>query len=212
MSYSRITDRIADELEAIVGKGFVTRDPEKLESCSRDETTTLMADERYMPEIIAAPANAAQAAEIMKLANREHIPVTPRAGGTGLSGGALPLFGGIVLTDERMNKIIEIDEANMTAVVEPGVITNDINLAAAEKGLAYYGYPMSVLSCHIGGNIAENAGGGNAVKYGVTMRYVLGLEVVTPTGQILELGGKIMKDVSGYSLKELFVKIGRAHV
>lgn len=205
MSYAKVTDRVAEELAAIVGAAFVTRDPEKLESCSRDETTTLMADERYMPEIVAAPANAAQVAAIMKLADREHIPVTPRAGGTGLSGGALPLFGGIVLTDERLNRIIEIDEANMAAVVEPGVITNDINLAAAEKGLAYYGYPMSVLSCHIGGNIAENAGGGNAVKYGVTMRYVLGLEVVTPTGAILELGGKVMKDVSGYSLKELFV-------
>lgn len=205
LEYGKVTKEIIVELERITDKSRVWTTEEKLESCSRDETPTLKAEERYLPEAVIAPASAAEVSKILKLANRYKIPVTPRGGGTGLSGGALPLYGGIVISDENLCRIIEIDEENMAAVVEPGVITNDINVAAAERGLAYTGYPMSVMSCHIGGNIAENAGGGNAVKYGVTMRYVLGLEVVLPTGEILNLGGKLLKDVSGYSLKELFV-------
>ena len=205
MEYGIITDEILAELAEIAGPAHVWTAEEKLEACSRDETTTLRASERYLPDAVVAPASAQEVSEILKLANRHVIPVTPRGGGTGLSGGALPVCGGIVISDERLNRIIEIDAENLVAVTEPGVITSEINAAAAEKGLAYTGYPMSVLSCHIGGNIAENAGGGNAVKYGVTMRYVLGLEVVLPTGEILTLGGKLMKDVSGYSLKELFV-------
>lgn len=204
MNYGKLTQENIGELRDIVGERYVWTTEEKLVSCSRDETTTLGADERYLPNVVVAPADAGEVSKILKLANRCLLPVTPRGGGTGLTGGALPIFGGIVISDERMNRIIEIDEKNLVAVVEPGVITNEINTAAMEKGLWYAGYPMSVLSCHIGGNIAENAGGGNAVKYGTTIRYVLGLEVVTPTGQILELGGKLMKDVTGYSLKELF--------
>lgn len=204
MRYGKLTGDDIAELRSIVGAGAVWTNEEKLLSCSRDETTTLRPDERFLPNAVVAPSDARQVSEILKLANRRLIPVTPRGGGTGLSGGALPVYGGIVLTDERMNKIIEIDEKNLVAVVEPGVITSEINIAANEKGMWYAGYPMSVLSCHIGGNIAENAGGGNAVKYGTTIRYVLGLEVVTPTGDILGIGGKLMKDVSGYSLKELF--------
>jgi len=206
MKYNKVTERILNELREIAGSANVWTVEEKLRACSRDESTSMIgSDERYMPEVVVAPKDASQVSLIMKLANRARIPVTPRGGGTGLSGGALPLFGGIIITDERMNKIIEIDSENMTATVEPGVITSEINAAAAEKKLWYAGYPMSTESCHIGGNIAENAGGGNAVKYGVTMRYVLGLEVVIPTGEILCLGGKLMKDVSGYNLKELFV-------
>jgi glycolate oxidase len=106
---------------------------------------------------------------------------------------------------DRMNQILEIDEDNMMVVVEPGVITNDINDAIADKGLFYAGYPMSVETCFIGGNVAENAGGGKAIKYGVTERYVMGLEVVTPTGEIMNLGGKRVKDVTGYNLKQLMV-------
>ncbi|MDO4559849.1 MAG: FAD-binding oxidoreductase [bacterium] len=205
MEYGIITDEILAALADIVGVAHLWTTEEKREACSRDETTTLRASERYLPDAVVAPASAREVSEILKLACRHRIPVTPRGGGTGLSGGALPIYGGIVVSDERLNHIIEIDAENLVAVTEPGVITSEINAAAAEKGLAYTGYPMSVLSCHIGGNIAENAGGGNAVKYGVTMRYVLGLEVVLPTGEILALGGKLMKDVSGYSLKELFV-------
>lgn len=206
MAYAKVTGEIVEELSRIAGAANVWTSEEKLRACSRDESTSMIKrEEYYLPEAVVAPRDASEVSLILKLANRCLIPVTPRGGGTGLSGGALPLFGGIVISDERMNKIIEIDAENMTATVEAGVITSEINAAAAEKGLWYAGYPMSLESCHIGGNVAENAGGGNAVKYGVTMRYVLGLELVTPTGEILELGGKLMKDVSGFSLKELFV-------
>ena len=205
MGYGAVTEKIILELAEIAGASHVWTTEENREACSRDETTTLRPEERFMPDVVVAPSSAREVSEILQTANKYKIPVTPRGGGTGLSGGALALRGGIVISDERLNRIIEIDEENMAVVTEPGVITSEINAAAAEKGLAYTGYPMSVLSCHIGGNVAENAGGGNAVKYGVTMRYVLGLEVVLPTGEILTLGGKLMKDVSGYSLKELFV-------
>ena len=205
MAYGKVTQKVISELAGIVGDSYVWTTEEKREACSRDETTTLAPEERFLPDAVVAPSSASEVSAILKTACRYRIPVTPRGGGTGLSGGALPVMGGIVISDERLNRIIEIDEKNMVAVTEPGVITSEINAAAEAKGLAYRGYPMSVLSCHIGGNIAENAGGGNAVKYGVTIRYVLGLEVVLPTGEILNLGGKLTKDVSGYSLKELFV-------
>jgi glycolate oxidase len=133
------------------------------------------------------------------------IPVTPRGAGSGLSGGAVPVYGGIVLSLERMNRILEVDLANLVAVVEPGVVTSEINVAVREHGLFYAGYPMSLETCFIGGNVAENAGGGRAIKYGVTGRYVLGLETVLPTGEIVQLGGKRVKDVTGYDLLHLMV-------
>jgi glycolate oxidase len=202
MNYNKVTPAIVSQLIEIVGEKYVLTNEEKLSSYSHDETP-----ERYahMPEVAVQTQNAEQIAEIVKLANRELIPITPRGAGTGLSGGAIPVFGGIVISFERMNRIIEIDYANMTAVVEPGLITNEINVAIEGSGLFYAGYPMSVLSCTIGGNIAENAGGGKAIKYGVTDRYVLGLELVTPTGEIVQLGGKLIKDVTGYNLKQLVV-------
>ena len=141
----------------------------------------------------------------MKLANRERIPVTPRGAGSGLSGGAVPVCGGIVLLTDRMNRILEIDRENMMAVVEPGVITSAINEHVNPLGLFYAGYPMSIETCSIGGNVAENAGGGKAVKYGVTSRYVTGLEIVTPTGEVVQLGGKLVKDVTGYNLIQLML-------
>jgi glycolate oxidase len=202
-NYSRVTKNIVDELIRIIGDRFVITDTEKLEPYSHDE----VAEKEYasMPEVVVKPKTAQEIAEIVKLANRELIPITPRAAGSGLSGGAVPVFGGIVLSVERMNQIIEVDEDNMMVVVEPGVITNEINNAVADKGLLYAGYPMSVETCFIGGNIAENAGGGKAIKYGVTERYVMGLEVVTPTGEIIQLGGKRVKDVTGYNIKQLMV-------
>ena len=158
-----------------------------------------------MPEVVVRPRTADEIAAIVKLANRQHIPVTPRGAGSGLSGGAVPLFGGILLSCDRMNQILEIDTANMVAVVEPGVVTAEINNRLAGTGLFYAGYPMSLETCYIGGNVAENAGGGKAVKYGVTDRYVLGLEVVTPTGEIVQMGGKLVKDVTGYNFVKLMV-------
>ncbi|NLC53853.1 MAG: FAD-binding protein [Firmicutes bacterium] len=203
MKYNSVSTDIIAELKAIVGEKNVILDPEKMEAYSHDETPT--AQYGRMPEVVVTPVNSAQIAEIMKLANKRLVPVTPRGAGSGLSGGAIPKFGGIVLSVEKMNRIIEIDYKNMMAVVEPGVVTNEVNELIAKEGLFFAGYPMSLESCYIGGNIAENAGGGRAVKYGVTGRYIMGLEVVLPTGEILELGGKRVKDVTGYDLKQLFI-------
>jgi glycolate oxidase len=203
-NYNPMTSEDARELAGIVGEAHVVwRDAEKLEACSHDETP----DRRWarMPEAVAHPRTAGEIAAIMKLANRRLIPVTPRGAGSGLSGGAVPLHGGIVLHLDRMDRILEIDRENMMAVVEPGVVTNEINEALRPAGLFYPGYPMSLETCHIGGNVAENAGGAKAVKYGVTGRYVLGLEVVTPTGDVVQLGGKRVKDVTGYDLVQLMV-------
>lgn len=202
--YSPVTPAIVAELCEIVGeKNVLYGDPEKLAGYSHDE----VADPTiaHLPEVVVKPASAAEIAQIMRLANRDRVPVTPRGAGSGLSGGAVPIYGGILLSVERMNRILEIDRANMTVTVEPGVVTNEINEAVKEDGLFYAGYPMSVETCFIGGNVAENAGGGKAVKYGVTSRYVMGLEVVLPTGEIIRLGGKRVKDVTGYNLLQLMI-------
>ena len=202
--YNPVTQKIADELKGIVGEKYlVYADAEKLEPYSHDEIV-----ERYyahMPEAMVRPRTAAEIAAIMKLANRENIPVTPRGAGSGLSGGAVPLCGGIVLLCDRMNEILEIDTENLMIAVEPGVVTADINEKLAGTGLFYAGYPMSLETCYVGGNVAENAGGGKAIKYGVTNRYVLGIEMVTPTGEIVMYGGKLVKDVTGYSMVQLMV-------
>ncbi len=203
MSYRPVTDEIVNQLKEIVGIKNVILDKEKLESYSHDETPV----EQYahMPEVVVTPRSSAEISKIVKLANKELIPVTPRGAGSGLSGGAIPEYGGIVISVEKMNKVIEIDYDNMMMVLEPGVITNNVNEEIAKKGLFFAGYPMSVESCYIGGNIAENAGGGKAVKYGVTGRYIMGLEIVTPTGEIVQFGGKRVKDVTGYDLKQLII-------
>ncbi len=203
MKYNPVARETIDELIEITGKKNVITNKEKMEAYSHDETPA----EQYghMPEVVVTPETTEEIAKIVKLANRDLIPITPRGAGSGLSGGAIPVFGGIVLSVEKMNRIIEIDYNNMMIVLEPGVVTNEVNEQVAEKGLFFAGYPMSVETCYIGGNIAENAGGGKAIKYGVTGRYVMGLEVVTPAGEIVELGGKRVKDVTGYDLKQLII-------
>jgi glycolate oxidase len=203
-SFAPVTPAVVAELRAIAGESHVIYgEPERMEDYGRDETVGF--GYRHMPDAVVLPGSAEEIAAIMRLANRERVPVTPRGAGSGLSGGAVPICGGIVLSLARLNRILEIDAANLVAVVEPGVITNDINDAAREYGLFHAGYPMSVEMCSIGGNIAENAGGGRAVKYGVTGRYVLGLEVVLPTGEIVQMGGKRVKDVTGYDMVHLMV-------
>lgn len=201
--YNPVKKEIVEELIRISGDRNVIIDKDKMQAYSHDETP----EEQYahMPEVVVTPKSAEEIAEIVKLANRELIPVTPRGAGSGLSGGAIPEFGGIVLSFEKMNRILETDYDNMMMVLEPGVITNEVNERISGKGLFFAGYPMSIETCFIGGNVAENAGGGRAVKYGVTGRYVLGLEIVTPTGAIVELGGKRVKDVTGYDLKQLII-------
>ena len=203
-SYQAITPRIAEELQEIVGRrNVIFGDPDQLERYSHDE----VADPHYahMPEVVVKPDSAEEVSRIMKLANQERIPVTPRGAGSGLSCGAVPVFGGIVISLERMNRVLEIDPGNMMITVEAGMVTNQINVILEEYGLFYAGYPMSLETCFIGGNVAENAGGGKAIKYGVTDRYVHGLEVVLPTGEIVQFGGKRVKDVTGYNLVRLMV-------
>jgi glycolate oxidase len=202
--YNKVTPPIIKELQSIVGnRNIIHRDSEELEKYSHDE----IPDRHYacMPDVVVKPITAEEISKILRLANRENIPVTPRGAGSGLSGGAVPVCGGIVLSTERMNKVLEIDPANMMITVEAGIVTNQINAILEEYGLFYAGYPMSLETCFIGGNVAENAGGGKAIKYGVTDRYVHGLEVVLPTGEIVQLGGKRVKDVTGYDLLHLMV-------
>lgn len=202
--YHPLTPELIDELCNIVGeRNVIHDDTEKLEVYAKDE----LPGKRYahLPEAVVKPTSTEEVAAVMRLANQNLIPVTPRGAGTGLAGGAIPMYGGILLSLERMNHILEVDVANLVVVVEPGVVTNEINVASAEFGLFYAGYPMSLLSCFIGGNVATNAGGGKAVKYGVTSRYVLGLEVVLPNGEIVQFGGKLFKDVVGYNMVQLMV-------
>jgi glycolate oxidase len=200
--YNHITPRIVEMLATIVGSEYVIYgDKDKLEPYSHDEVPG--AEYRHMPEAAVRPRTTEQISAIMKLANTEMIPVTPRGAGSGLSGGAVPVCGGIVLLCDRMNEILDFDPENMMITVEPGIISNEINEYLKPHGLFYAGYPMSLETCFIGGNVAENAGGGKAVKYGVTNRYVLGLEVVMPGGDIVEFGGKLIKDVTGYNMAQL---------
>jgi glycolate oxidase len=202
--YRSVSPAIAQELRDIVGESYVIYDdPTAMQDYAHDEVAG--EEHAHMPEAVVKPGRADEVSQVLKLANRERVPVTPRGAGSGLSCGAVPVYGGIVLSVERMNRILEIDCENMVAVVEPGVVTNEINDAIEEYGLFYAGYPMSVELCFVGGNVAENAGGGRAIKYGVTGRYVLGLEVVLPTGDIVQLGGKRVKDVTGYDLIHLLV-------
>ncbi|MBN1657224.1 MAG: FAD-binding protein [Anaerolineae bacterium] len=192
---------MVDALRRIAGDGDVLVDGEALERYSHDETVGLRAD----PEVVVRVTSAAQVAEVFKLAQRERIPVTPRGAGYGLSGGAVPVHGGIVLSTEKMNRILEIDARNLMVTVEPGVITGDIHRAVEAEGLFYPPDPASLDSCSIGGNIAEGAGGPRAVKYGTTRDYVCGLEAVLPSGEIITCGGKLVKNVTGYSLLHLLI-------
>jgi len=185
----------------IVGDPFVFVDEESLLSYSHDETETLS----YLPEVVIKPRTVNEISDIMKLCNANKIPVTPRGAGTGLSGGALPQLGGVLLSTERMNSILKIDERNLQIITEPGVITETLQNAVKEKGLFYPPDPSSRGSCFIGGNIAENSGGPKAVKYGVVRDYVLNLEVVLPSGEIIWTGANVLKNSTGYNLTQLVV-------
>ena len=164
-------------------------------------------DDRYAqtPIAVVFPTSTAQVSDLMKWANQTGTAVTPRGGGSGLAGAAIPTAGGIVCSFEKMNRIIEIDADNMMVVVEPGVVTSQLDERLKPHGLFFAGYPMSEDICCIGGNVAENAGGGRAVKYGTTAAYVVGAEVVTPRGTVLQLGGKRLKDVTGYNMLQLMI-------
>ncbi len=204
LNYNKVSLNIVNEIREIAGyNNVIFEDKEKLENYACDESGEFYF---HMPEVVVKVKSAQEISKIMQLANRENIPITPRGAGSGIAGSAVPLYGGIVISLENMNKIIEIDNINMLVVSESGVITNDICKAVADKGLFYAGYPMSVESSFIGGNVATNAGGGTVIKYGNTGHHVLGLEVVLPTGEILELGGKRRKDTNGYNLVQFIVQ------
>ena len=158
-----------------------------------------------LPWAVVRPGSSREISELLRLANRERFPIVPRGAGTGMSGGAVPVQGGVVLSVERMNHILEIDEQDFVAVVEPGVITGDLQREVESRGLFYPPDPASRKFCTLGGNVAECAGGLRAVKYGVTKDYVLGLEVVLPTGEIINTGARTVKSVAGYDLTKLMV-------
>ncbi|MCO5236732.1 MAG: FAD-binding protein [Chitinophagaceae bacterium] len=185
----------------IVGEAHVYTEEETLNQYGHDETEQLS----YLPEIVIKPRTAVEISEILKICNKELIPVTPRGAGTGLSGGALPYKGGVVISTERMNRILQIDEQNLQVITEPGVITGVLQEAVKEKGLFYPPDPASRDSCFIGGNIAENSGGPRALKYGVVKDYVLNLEVVLPDGSIIWTGANVLKNATGYNLTQLIV-------
>lgn len=196
-----ITPEIIQKLQNIVGEAYVFTDEETRNHYGHDETE----DYVFPPNVVVKPGSAQEVAAIMKLANEHYTAVVPIGGRTGLSGGALCILKGIGLSTERLNKIIEIDEKNGQVITEPGVITQVLRDAVAEKGLFYPVDPSSMGSCFIGGNIAENAGGARAVKYGVTKDYVLNLEVVLPNGEIIWTGANTLKNSTGYNLTQLMV-------
>ena len=185
----------------IVGDAYVFVDEESLNNYAHDETENL----HFLPDIVIKPRTVQEISQIMIICNEHKIPVTPRGAGTGLSGGALPHLGGVLLSMERMNSILEIDERNLQVTTEPGVITEVLQNAVKEKGLFYPPDPSSRGSCFIGGNIAENSGGPKAVKYGVVKDYVLNLEIVLPTGEIMWTGANVLKNSTGYNLTQLIV-------
>ncbi|MBC7642813.1 MAG: FAD-binding protein [Flavobacterium sp.] len=197
----QITPEILISLENILGKEYVFTDQETRDHYGHDETEDFV----FPPAVVVKPADSKDISEILKLANFYKIPVTAIGGRTGLSGGALCIHKGIGLSTERLNKIIKIDEQNLQVIVEPAVITQVLREAVAEKGLFYPPDPSSQGSCWIGGNVAENAGGARAVKYGVTKDYVLNLEVVLANGEIICTGANTLKNSTGYNLTQLMV-------
>jgi glycolate oxidase len=199
MPFTEVSNAIINQFEAIVGVENVIIDVEKRYAYAHDETE----DYSFLPDVVLKPGSPGEISQIMKLCNERSIPVTPRGGGTGLSGGALPVEKGVVISMERFNKILNIDELNLQATVEPGVITEVFQNAVKEKGLFYPPDPASRGSCFIGGNVSENSGGPKAVKYGVTRDYVLNLEVVLPTGDIIWTGANVLKNSTGYNLTQL---------
>lgn len=200
MNTTILSQEMTAQLETIVGQSFFFIDEPTRHHYGHDETE----DYNFPPSVVAKPGTAQEIAAIMKLANTYKVPVVPIGGRTGLSGGALSIHNGIGLSMERFTKI-EIDEKNLQAIVEPAVITQVFREAAFEKGLFYPPDPSSQGSCTIGGNVAENAGGARAVKYGVTKDYVLNLEVVLPTGEIIWTGANTLKNSTGYNLTQLMV-------
>ena len=203
--YTPVSSKVLSDLASILGPANIATDPGKIETYSRDEVAPHLWSEKRLAEVICFPESTEQVSALLRYANKHLIPVTPRGAGTGLSGGAVPAFKGIVLSFEKMNHILEVDLENLTITVEPGVVTSEINRTATDHGLLYAGDPCSGDASYIGGNVAENAGGNKVVKYGPTGSHVLGLEVVLADGSVSWFGGKRRKDVTGYDFAHLMV-------
>jgi glycolate oxidase len=195
-----ITSTLLSDLEAIVGRDYVRTADDARETYGADALKR-----GHPPDAVVLPDGTDQVAAIVRLCAAARVPIVPRGAGTGYTGGAVPIRGGIVISLERMNRILEIDEDNLVAVVEPNVITGDLQEAVERVGLFYPPDPASLKQSVIGGNVAECAGGPRAFKYGTTKQYVLGLQAVLPTGEIVETGGKVVKNVVGYDLTHLLV-------
>ncbi|PIX23931.1 MAG: glycolate oxidase subunit GlcD, partial [Deltaproteobacteria bacterium CG_4_8_14_3_um_filter_43_13] len=195
-----IERRVVDKIKRIVGKEHVHSEPEERVCYSYDAT-----NQSYLPDLVVFPGNAQEVSDIVKLANEEKFPVIPRGAGSGFTGGTLPVEGGLVLVMTRFNRIIEIDTENLIAFVEPGVVTGNFQKEVEKLGLFYPPDPASLKFSTLGGNVAECAGGPRAVKYGVTKDYVIGLEAVLPTGEIISTGVRTVKGVVGYDLTKLMV-------
>lgn len=194
-----VGEDIVSQFEAVVGKANIILEEDGRNEYGRDKTE----DYAFLPDIVLKPHTSEEISAILKICNKYHLPVTPRGAGTGLSGGALPVKKGVVISMERFNKILNIDELNLQATVEPGVITEVFQNAVKEKGFFYPPDPASKGSCFLGGNLANNSGGPKAVKYGVTRDYVINMEVVLPTGEIIWTAANVLKNSTGYNLTQL---------
>ena len=201
INYNKVTSITFLLFEKIVGKENISSDKEQLEKYGQDETEDLF----FFAEVILKPSSVKEISQIAKICNEHIIPLTVRGAGTGLSGGALPIKGGVLLSMEKFNKIIKIDERNLQATVEPGVINYEFQEAVKQVGLFYPPDPASWGSCSLGGNIAHSSGGPKAVKYGTTRDYVLNLEIVLPNGEIIWTGANTLKYSTGYNLTHLMV-------
>ncbi|HVW96747.1 MAG TPA: FAD-linked oxidase C-terminal domain-containing protein [Mucilaginibacter sp.] len=201
MTYNKITSEILEEIKKIAGEDTVITDHDHLERYSHDETEDL----HFYPEVAVRPQSAKEVSALLKLCNEKLIPVTPRGAGTGLSGGALPVMGGLLLVMERFNRVLKIDEENLQAIVEPGVVTEVFMDQVAAKGLLYPVDPASKGSCFIGGNVSHGSGGPRVVKYGTIREYILNLEIVLPSGEIIWTGADTLKYASGYNLTQLMI-------
>jgi glycolate oxidase len=199
--YRKLTAHAIKELIVIVGKDNVLTEEDELEAYSRDEMPLA---EPHIPQIVVKPTNTKSIAGLMKFAHKNRIPITPRGAGTGLSGGCVPIYGGILLSLERMNKLLEIDQENSVAVAQAGLPLSELLSQVEQQGFHYPLHPGE-MTATIGGNISTNAGGMNAIKYGVTRHNVLGLEAVTPSGEIIKTGGKYVKCSTGYDLTQLII-------
>ena len=201
MAFAKITDADLSHFRSILDPAHVLTDEEHIARCARDETE----DFRHPPELVLQPISSEEVSAILRYCNGRKIPVTPRGAGTGLSGGCLAIHGGVSLDMRRMNRILHLDERNFQVTVEPGIITHELQEAAREKGLFYPPDPASKGSCFIGGNVSQNSGGPKALKYGVLKDYVLSLEAVLPSGEIISTGAATLKNSTGYNLTQLLV-------